>query len=742
MKKVIYLFISAVLLFFGCTEKVGKTGSISGVVTDKATGEPVRVAGVKLSTGGTYTTGNDGFFEFQELSAGEYTLQVTKTGYSDLTGYQVTVAGGKNTPANVQLEKLPPSLRIVNDNKKDISELDFGNALSDLTRSFNIFNDGVEPLEWDITFTTSWITSVSKTSGKLNAGATQAIVITIDREKLDGGENTTTMHITSDNGSKQLTVKATGEVKILPTLNTHATTNITTTTAILNGEILTDGTPAYTERGFVYSLSPMPTLENTITKVTATVTATKTYAATVSGLTLGKTYYVRAYATNKVGTAYSSNEVSFQPEATLPAVTTQAVTNVNITAGTATFNGTIVSLGDPAYTERGFVYGLQRNPTIDDDTKKTVSGTGMGVFSSNISSGLTVGKTYYVRAYAKNASGTVYGSEVVCDFAAVMPEVTTQAVTNKSIAAGLATFNGTIVKIGDPAYSERGFVYSLQHNPSLNDGTKKTVSGTGTGIYSFNMTGLTIENVYYVRAYATNSSGTVYGSEVTCDFKAIMPVVTTKAVSNINGTTATFNGSITNIGDPAYTERGFVYANTQNPDIENDTKVKVTGNGTGDFSAAITALIEGTTYYVRAYATNSQGTAYGAQVSFKAEHSQYVVLQSANIMVHKTDITSNEINWTSANNLCKNSTIGGYTNWRIPTLNELSAMYNERNTIGGFKSTVSGYDAAYWTSTSYSSSMYYQINFANGSTQYYYSSDSYSYSYNSVFYCRCVRTLP
>ena len=514
MKRVFYL-IAALALLSGCADKPNKDeqpGGIYGVITDAAiTGEPIRGASVQLSTGEQKTTGSDGQYEFSGLKAGDYTLQVTMPGYKPLTNHKITVEPGKNASGDVQLEKLPPSLRVVNNNnsEQDISELDFGADAADITRSFSIFNDGPEALEWDITVTAAWISGVSRTSGRLDAGRTQTLVVTIDREKLSGGENTTTIHVTSDNGSKDLTVKAVGEVKILPTLNTLAATNVATTTALLNGEILTNGTPAYTERGFVYSLSPMPTLENTIAKVTASLTTSRTYTATIVGLVLGETYYVRAYAVNIAGTAYSSNEVSFTTEMVLPGVTVQDITGISIVEGRATFNGTIVGIGDPVYTERGFVYDTQRNPTESSGTKIPAAGSGAGSFTATANE-LAEGNTYYVRAYAKNEKGYAYSAtDVELNFNAVMPEPVTHAATN--ISATSATLNGSIMSTGDPAYIEKGFVYGTTVNPTIENGAKEVVASGGTGAFSKTVTGLAEAITYYARAYVLYPKGVVYG---------------------------------------------------------------------------------------------------------------------------------------------------------------------------------------------------------------------------------------
>ena len=312
MKKSLYFFFGILLIcgiYQACAPDVELPGSIYGVVADKATGEPIKSAGVELSPSGLKTiTGSEGQFEFTELDPGKYTLLITKTGYIDGVSSTIEVKAGQQAKGDVQMEKLPPALKVVNDNREEISTLDFGSAIDDVARSFSLFNDGTESLEWQITVTADWIKSVSKIEGVLSAGATQSLIVTIDRTKLKSGENTTTVHITSNNGSKQLTITATNST-VLATLNTLATTNVKTTTATLNGEILTEGSPKYSERGFVYSESSMPTLGSCIQKVTSTLTNSKNYSATVSGLTKGKTYYVRAYAINAGKEAYSTNEV-------------------------------------------------------------------------------------------------------------------------------------------------------------------------------------------------------------------------------------------------------------------------------------------------------------------------------------------------------------------------------------------------------------------------------------------------
>jgi hypothetical protein len=219
MKKLIIstLFVLS-LIFVACgggpkgegdSGESGETGSIYGIVTDKATGDQIQNAGVELQPVGLKTvTGSDGQFEFNEIAAGKYTLYVTKTGYIDQTSNTIIVKSGKQSKGDVQLEKLPAALRIVDDAGNDILELDFGWRPDDVSRSFNIFNDSPASINWEISWSAEWIKSVSKESGNLAAGDTLGIIVKIDRDLLREGENLTQLHIISNNGNKQLKTKA------------------------------------------------------------------------------------------------------------------------------------------------------------------------------------------------------------------------------------------------------------------------------------------------------------------------------------------------------------------------------------------------------------------------------------------------------------------------------------------------------------------------------------------------------
>jgi len=119
---------------------------------------------------------------------------------------------------------------------------------------------------------------------------------------------------------------------------------------------------------------------------------------------------------------------------------------------------------------------------------------------------------------------------------------------------------------------------------------------------------------YYVRAYAINSAGISYGDQKTFTTKNSLPIVVTSAASDITTTSVTLGGNITDAGRATVTERGVCWSTSASPTIYSNKKS--IGSGIGSFSASITGLNAGTTYYVCAYAINSAGTSYGEQKTF------------------------------------------------------------------------------------------------------------------------------
>jgi uncharacterized protein (TIGR02145 family) len=382
----------------------------------------------------------------------------------------------------------------------------------------------------------------------------------------------------------------------LPTITTTTISGITATTATSGGNAtLINGAAPITSRGVCWSTAPNPTIA--LSTKTSNATGIGVFTSSITGLAIGTTYYVKAYATNSVGTTYGT-EVSFST--ILPTITTSAISA--LTATSATCGGEVTAIGGAAVTARGVCWSLSANPTISNS--KTTDGLGIGTYSSSIT-GLTIGSTYYVRAYATSTIGTAYGNQI--SFATTLPTIATNAVS--SITATTATCGGNVTSIGGGEVTERGVCWSTTSNPTISN--SKTSDGIGIGVFNSLLVGLTIETTYYVRAYATNNFGTTYGVQNTFSTKLPLITTTTSSVTTIN--TASSGGNIISIGGSEVIARGVCWSKTENPTIFDNVTIDQFGSGT--FNSLISGLTGETTYFIRAYATNSIGTAYGNQIT-------------------------------------------------------------------------------------------------------------------------------
>jgi hypothetical protein len=186
-----------------------------------------------------------------------------------------------------------------------------------------------------------------------------------------------------------------------------------------------------------------------------------------------------------------------------------------------------------------------------------------------------------------------------------------------------AKLGGVVTKDGGKPVTERGVCVSLEANPTVNDPTNDEVlhMGTGTGAFTDTFEGFPAGTTVHVRAFATNSIGTVYGEDkvfTTLAPTTTAPVVTTDTPTGITDTQATLGGNVTNDGGSAVTARGVCVSLQINPTINDPANDDVLPMGTG--SGAFTDTFEGfpanTVVHVRAFATNSNGTTYGEDKVF------------------------------------------------------------------------------------------------------------------------------
>lgn len=194
------------------------------------------------------------------------------------------------------------------------------------------------------------------------------------------------------------------------------------------------------------------------------------------------------------------------------------------------------------------------------------------------------------------------------------PTVTTQDVS--AIAATTATGNGNVTSLGAPPATQHGTVWALHTNPTTDDNKTEDGVPSSTGAYTSSLTNLIQNTLYYVRSYIVSSTGTFYGQQVSFTTSDSTPVITTIQPEGVAGTNAVGRGSLGNLGGSAVTAHGVCWDTSADPDIS-DSKTDLGATTTrGDFYAGIINLAANTLYHVRAFATNSSGTSYGADLTF------------------------------------------------------------------------------------------------------------------------------
>lgn len=462
----------------------------------------------------------------------------------------------------------------------------------------------------------------------------------------------------------------------LPTVST-VTLSSTAGTVSMTANVISDGGAAVTERGVCWGTTQHPT-------TTHAASGTGIGSFTVSeDLTPGETYYVRAYAINSEGTAYGP-EVTYVMSipASLPVVSTAS----QFLALKESFEGSslpstwtiIDNDGDGknwyrlSYLPHGDGEACAASASFDWDDGPVTPDNYLITPDITLPSGISPilsfwyrgldGELYYAKEHFEVKVGNA-GASTVGDFNTQLFERTSSNgyvnenfdlssyagqtirlafvhnnVTNKShlliddievgvagagatavvsdITATSASCNGYVADDGGATVTARGVCWSTSQNPTISD--SHTTDGTGTGSFTSNITGLNGNTTYYVRAYATNSVGTTYGYQLSFHTTEALPVVSTSDVSNITvdntSINATCGGNVTEEGAYAVTARGVCWSTSQNPTVSDNHTTD--GTGTGSFTSNITGLTASTTYYVRAYATTSAGTAYGNQVRF------------------------------------------------------------------------------------------------------------------------------
>ena len=425
--------------------------------------------------------------------------------------------------------------------------------------------------------------------------------------------------VTLASGNSKTCTITNEEITAIPTVTLPTAVFISTTSATLGATVTFLGIPSsISARGTCWGTSPSPVTNCTVEGGTATGTFTQIR----TGFTASTTYYYRGYATNVTGTGYSADGTF----TTLPANCTGTPWGT-MTSGTSN-TAYISSAPTGACTSElrtctnGTLSGSYTAISCTAGCTGTLWGNVISGYSNTayLSSSVTYPSSCTSETRTCTA-GTFSGSytNLSCSVTNVIPTVTTNDPAT-SITQTTATDGGNVTSTGGASVTARGVVWDTSINPTIALSTK-TSNGTGTGSFTSSLTSLTCNTTYHVRAYATNSVGTGYGSDVTFTTSAcnIAPTVSTPVSSSITSITATLGATVTSLGIPAtLTARGICYNTAGSPTLTNGaTCVTATLAQTlTSYTVNVTGLIPATTYKFAGYVTNTTGTGYSADGTF------------------------------------------------------------------------------------------------------------------------------
>ena len=457
----------------------------------------------------------------------------------------------------------------------------------------------------------------------------------------------------------------------LPTITTNTTTAITQTTALASVNIANTSNVNITEIGFCCSkINNIPTIVDSIITLPNTGNLTGNYTTNVTNLSTNSLYYIRGYI--KYNNAiYYGNVQNFTTLAILPQVSTNGVTNIANTSATANIN--ISNPNGLSITAAGVAYSSSNSTptTANGYVAHNSTGNLAGNYTLTLSS-LTANTTYYVRAYI-NFNGTIYYG-VVQTFTTLPnpPTITTNAVT--SITNTSATGNINISNPNGLSIAAVGIVYSNINNiPTISDNfiTHSSV-GNLAGNYTINLSSLTANTTYYIRAYI-NYKGTIYyGALQTFTTLPNPPTITTNAVTSITNTTATANINISNPNGLNITAAGVAYSSTNSTPTTADAYIvhSSTGNLAGNYSINLSSLTANTIYYIRAYINYNGTIYYGAVQSFTTTNLP-TTLTLANLEANMVTVPGGSFTMGATNEQLTNNG-DGFSVWWTPTTQQVT----------------------------------------------------------------------
>ena len=543
----------------------------------------------------------------------------------------------------------------------------YSNVVLEFKHFFNAYSGSVGTLSYSIDNGTTWTTIQSFTETTTNPAIFSQSIAAV------AGQNLVKFkwNYTGSWGYFWAIddIQVTGVSTILTTLEPSS---VTLTSAVSGGNITFDGGSPVTSRGVCWGVSENPTVAGNHTTDGA---GTGVFSSNITSLTAGTIYHIRSYATNSYGTSYGNDLLcstvcpeSFSPPLyegfsalSTPNCWTQIDHLYNVPSTWQFGQITVYGSDNPLLSGNyafigGAIYGNNHldadliSPLLDlsgfsdvtlgfdhyfpSNPGGTVPNTGTLSYSTDNGSTWSVIQTFLTDTtnpavfslsipevggwsqvkfkwnYSNFYSWSCWAIDDIRITGVVLnPFLKTTAPSY--ITRHTAVSGGNITNDGGAPITVRGACWGVSVNPDITG--DHTNDGSGTGQFTSSITGILTGKTYHVRAYGINSSGIMYGNDIVFTTESpLPPTLITSTPYSVKDVTAISGGDITSDGGAPITARGVCWQAWGTPTISDSHSDD--GPGTGTFPSALTGLKYGTTYYVRAYATNSAGTSYGNEL--------------------------------------------------------------------------------------------------------------------------------
>ncbi|MCX6277651.1 MAG: hypothetical protein NT004_06120 [Bacteroidetes bacterium] len=440
--------------------------------------------------------------------------------------------------------------------------------------------------------------------------------------------------ITVASSCRKKTEPPMGSDKILIGATTADT--ISYLSAKVTTQLISAGDNQISQHGHCWSFEANPDIGDAHTSL-GNISNPGKFTSDLSSLTDNIKYFIRPYFSYQGGTVYGAQIDVFTLKRGKPIVVADSA--FELTVSSVKIRGTAIFDSGSIITQKGICWDTTSNPTVQKSIGYSEEGAGAGSFVTSITL-LTDSTQYYYCAYAINEIGASY-SDIKSFQTLTISKPTVSTYSATEITSATATSGGNVTDNGGATVTARGVCYNVSPNPTL--ANNFTSDGSGPGSFTSRLTGLTANTLYYVRAYATNSSGTGYGND--SSFYTLFICGSTITINHVKDLIAPVTKTVT-------------YSTVSNIPGE-PFKCWITSNLGADRQAIAV----------------NDATEASAGWYWKFNRKQGYKHTGAARIPNTTWVTSvnEDSDWLAANDPC-NIELGN--TWRVPTYTELNNVYN------------------------------------------------------------------